>query len=261
MKQYSVKQLAKLAGVSVRTLHLYDQIGLLKPAIRTEARYRMYGEAELLRLQQVLFYKELDFSLQAIQDILNDPHFDLIQALESHKQALHSRQERIQTLMATIDTTIHRLKSKQMLSHEELYEGLPKETATTYHNEAIAKYGAETVETSEKHLRSLGKEGFQQLKADMEDIASKLIALMQEDPKSAVVQQQIARHYHNIRGFWGIAQSPDLQAEAYAGLGELYVADERFTLEKGNANPEYAQFLQKAMRYFVETQLKKVEEI
>lgn len=256
MKQYSVKQLAKLAGVSVRTLHVYDQIGLLKPAIRTEARYRMYGEAELLRLQQILFYKELDFSLQAILDILNDPHFDLIQALESHKLALRSRQERIQTLMATIDTTIHRLKTKQMLSHEELYEGLPKETASTYRNEAITKYGAETVETSEKHLRSLGKEGFQQLKAEMEDIASKLIALMQEDPHNAVVQQQIARHYHNIRGFWGTVQSPDLQAEAYAGLGDLYVADERFTLVDGKANPEYAQFLQKAMRYFADTQLK-----
>jgi len=158
--------------------------------------------------------------------------------------------------MATIDTTIHKLKTKQMLSHEELYEGLPKETATTYRNEAITNYGAEVVETSEKHLRNLGKEGFQQLTADMEDIASKLIALIQEDPKSAVVQQQIARHYHNIRGFWGTVQSPDLQAEAYAGLGDLYVADERFTLVEGKANPAYAQFLQKAMRYFADTQLK-----
>jgi DNA-binding transcriptional MerR regulator len=256
MKQYSVKKLAKLAGVSVRTLHLYDQNGLLKPAIRTEAGYRMYGEAELLRLQQILFYKELDFSLQAIQDILNDPHFDLIRALESHKLALHSRQERIQTLMATIDTTIHRLKTKKMLSHEELYAGLPKETATTYRNEAMAKYGVETVASSEKHLGSLGKEGFQQLKVEMADIANKLIALMQEDPHSAIVQQQIARHYHNIRGFWGTAQSSDLQAEAYAGLGDLYVADERFTLVEGKANPAYAQFLQQAMRYFADTQLK-----
>jgi uncharacterized protein YicC (UPF0701 family) len=170
--------------------------------------------------------------------------------------ALGSRQERIQTLMATIDTTIHRLKTKQMLSHEELYEGLPKETAKTYRNEAITKYSAETLETSENHLRNLGKEGFQQLKAELEDIAIKLIAMMQEDPHSAIVQQQIARHYHNIRGFWGTVQSPDLQAEAYAGLGDLYVADERFTLVEGKANPAYAQFLQKAMRYFADTQLK-----
>lgn len=256
MKQYSVKQLAKLAGVSVRTLHLYDEQGLLKPAIRTEARYRMYGEAELLRLQQILFYKELDFSLHTIGEILNDPHFDLIQALESHKLALHRRQERIQALLATLDKTIHHLKTEQMLSHEELYEGFPKETAESYRKEAMTKYGTAEVEKSENHLRSLGKEGFQKLKAEMEDIAAKLNALRQEDPQSAVVQQQIARHYHNIRGFWGTSNSPDLQAEAYAGLGDLYVADERFTMVDGKANPEYAQFLQKAMRYFAETQLK-----
>lgn len=256
MKQYSVKQLAKLAGISVRTLHLYDQLNLLKPAIRTEARYRMYGEAELLRLQQILFYKELDFSLQAIAEILNDPRFDLIQALESHKVALHQRQERIQTLLATVDKTIHSLKTEQMLSHEELYQGLPKETAETYRKEARTKYGAAEVEQSENHLRNLGKEGFQKLKAEMEDIATKLVALMQEDPQGAVVQQQIARHYHNIRGFWGTSGSADLQAEAYAGLGDLYVADERFTMVDGKANPAYAQFLQKAMRYFADTQLK-----
>lgn len=256
MKQYSVKQLAKLAGVSVRTLHLYDELGLLKPAIRTEARYRRYGEAELLRLQQILFYKELDFSLQAIGEILNDPHFDLIQALENHKVSLHRRQERIQTLLATLDKTIHHLKTEQMLSHEELYDGLPKETAVSYRKEAMTKYGAVEVEKSENHLRSLGKEGFQKLKTEMEDIAGKLINLMQEDPHSAIVQQQIARHYHNIRGFWGTSHSADLQAEAYAGLGDLYVADERFTMVEGKANPEYARFLQQAMRYFVETQLK-----
>lgn len=80
MKEYSVKGLSKIAGVSVRTLHHYDKIGLLKPAIRTEARYRLYGENELLKLQQILFYKELDFSLNEIINILNDPDFDLMKA-------------------------------------------------------------------------------------------------------------------------------------------------------------------------------------
>ena len=256
MKHYSVKQLAKLAGVSVRTLHLYDQIGLLKPATRTEARYRLYGENELLRLQQILFYKELDFSLQDIEEILNDPHFDLIHALESHKLSLRSRQERINTLLATIDKTIVHLKSHQMLSHEELYAGLPKETGGTYRKEASKKYGVKTVETAENQLRSMGKVGFDQLKTEQKDIAAKLFALLNEDPHSALVQQQIARHYHNTRMFWGTAQSLDLQAEAYAGLGDLYVSDERFTMVDGKSHPEYAQFLQKAMRYFAETQLK-----
>ena len=101
MIQYSVKQLAQLAGISVRTLHLYDQLGLLKPNIRTVARYRLYGEKELLRLQQILFYKELDFPLQEIGKILDDPDFDLVEALLSHKNALEIRRDRIGTLLTT----------------------------------------------------------------------------------------------------------------------------------------------------------------
>jgi len=94
---YSVKQLAKLAGVSVRTLHLYDQLGLLKPSIRTENRYRRYGETELLRLQQILFYKVLDFPLKEIGPILDDPDFDLLKALEDHKQSLITKREHLTT--------------------------------------------------------------------------------------------------------------------------------------------------------------------
>src|SRR5688500_17485670 len=93
MERYSVKRLAALAGVSVRTLHLYDEIGLLKPSIRTEKKYRLYGRAELLRLQQILFYKEMDIPLKEIADILDDPQFDLLTALENHKKALKQKQE------------------------------------------------------------------------------------------------------------------------------------------------------------------------
>mgnify|MGYP000865807544 FL=1 len=110
MKKYSAKGLSKLAGVSVRTLHHYDEIGLLKPAIRTEAKYRLYGENELLKLQQILFFKELDFSLKEIIDILDDPDFDLTVALESHKQALISKQERISVMLNTIEKTVLNLK-------------------------------------------------------------------------------------------------------------------------------------------------------
>ncbi len=106
MKLFSVKQLAKIAGVSVRTLHLYDEMGLLKPATRTEARYRMYGEKELLRLQQILFYRELDFELREIKEILDNGEFDLLTSLQNQKQSLKAKQNRIFTLIQTIDKTI-----------------------------------------------------------------------------------------------------------------------------------------------------------
>ena len=255
MRHYSVNNLAKLAGVSVRTLHHYDRLGLLKPSVRTEARYRLYGEKELIRLQQILFYKELDFSLGEISSILKDPDFNPVTALESHKLALQARQYRLTTLLTTIDKTISTLKGERaMLSNEELYEGFPRGQA--YRHEAVGKYSVKEVEASEQNLRQLGKSGFEQLKVDQQDIAKTLASLTQLDPASDVVQKQIGRHYANIRGFWGEAVCRDKNmAEAYSGLAQLYVDDPRFTSHNGQENPEYAVFLNKAMTYFADTQL------
>ena len=251
-----MKKLAKLAGVSVRTLHLYDRLGLLKPRTRTEARYRLYGEAELFRLQQILFYKELDLPLQAIKAILDDPAFDLLGALRSHKAALLTRRDRLAVLLATVDKTIAKLKEEStMMTHEELYEGFPRERAEAYRQEAAQKWGADTVEKSENHLRGLGKEGFARLKAESEEIWNTLEGMVGEDPTSEGVQNQVARHYAVIRQFWGTAGSPDAQAEAYRGLGRLFVQDERYTALNGQPNPAFAEFMRRAMSHFADNHL------
>jgi len=256
MTSYSVKQLAKLAGVSIRTLHLYDEMGLLKPSTRTEARYRLYGEKELLRLQQILFYKELDFPLQEIGNILNDPDFDLLTALESHKAVLNLRSKRIATLIVTIDKTIKTLKKGgTMLKPEELYEGLPKETAKAYRNEAIQKYGASAVNQSEHQLRKMSKEQLAKLSSEQKEVKAKLASLIHEDPANDKVQQEVARHYEIIRKFWGTHGSTDSQAKSYIGLGQLYVNDERFMMCDGIPQPESALFFSKAMSYFAKTKL------
>jgi DNA-binding transcriptional MerR regulator len=245
--KYTVKQLAELAGVSVRTLHLYDELGLLKPSVRTEAKYRLYGQQELLRLQQILFYKELDIPLQEIRDILDDPDFDLIKALEGHRSALKKRRERLGALLSTIDKTIYKLKGGKM-KDEELYEGLPKEKADAWRSEAIEKYGEEAVLRSEKSLKSLGKDGLEALKAESEAIRNDLVSLVNTDPYGQQVQELIARHYATIEKYWGRAPG----AEGYRGLAQLYVNDERFTLVNGKPNREYALFMQKAMDYYAE---------
>lgn len=255
MKQYSVQQLATLAGVSVRTLHVYDEIGLLKPATRTEARYRLYGEKELLRLQQILFYKELDFPLQEISALLDDPDFDLVEALQRHKTALRARQERLATLMNTIDKTISHLQEGDFkMKPEELYEGLPKEFATTYREEAHKNWG-DAVKRSEEALRKLSKADFGALKDEMQANWKRLAALMHDDPTSEAVQTHIAHHYVIIRKFWGTDTLADKQAKQYAGLGQLYIDDPRYTELDGKPNPEFAAFLSEAMNYFAETTL------
>src|SRR5262245_51773378 len=143
--RYSVRQLARLAGVSVRTLHVYDKLDLLKPSERTDAGYRHYGEAELLRLQQILFYKELDIPLKNIAEILDEPGFDLIEALAGHKRALLGRRDRINTLLNTIDATIDHLKNRTMSNFEKLYEGMRREQAAALRQEAIDNWGEDAI--------------------------------------------------------------------------------------------------------------------
>ncbi len=198
----------------------------------------------------------MDIPLKEIRDILDDPGFDLKTALKSHKLALQARRDRITTMLVTIDKTIDNLNGKKMLSHDELYEGFPKGKAEQYRKEAIEKWGEEAVVKSENALKKLNKEDIKRLKAEMEEINQTLAGMIQDDPTSAAVQEQIARHYQNIRAFWGTSGSPDLQGEAYAGLGDLYVADNRYTSIDGEPNAEFAAFMQKAMGYFAQTRLK-----
>ncbi|MDO5968200.1 MerR family transcriptional regulator [Flavivirga aquimarina] len=256
MQKYTVQELSNIAGVSVRTLHYYDKIGLLKPAVRTEAKYRLYGKNELLRLQQILFFKELDFPLKEILNILSDSEFDLIEALESHGQELVLKQKRISEMLITIEKTMLDLKEKKMITDNELYDGFSKEEANKNRKEIIEKYGAKALEKSEAYLKKLTKEQFEALKNEQREIFKVLFEISNQEPESKVVQLEISRHYKNIRKFWGTDGSSNSQWRNYTGLGELYIADERFTKIDGKVQPDFAIFLSKAMTYFANTQLK-----
>src|SRR5687767_14888584 len=106
---YTVKQLSNLAGVSVRTLHYYDEMELLKPSMVGENGYRYYTDESLLRLQQILFYREMDLGLLQIKEIIDSKDFDLVTALQTHRYTLQHKIERLQTLINTVDTTIMHL--------------------------------------------------------------------------------------------------------------------------------------------------------
>jgi DNA-binding transcriptional MerR regulator len=247
----SCRELAKLAGVSVRTLHHYDRIGLLRPAGRSEARYRRYGAPELQRLQQILFYKELDFTLDEIQALLDDPGFDLRTALQRHRRALQARHVRLGTLLGTLDATLSQLNgTRPMLTNEELYAGFPDDQVEAYRREVVARYGPETIEASEQHLRQLGPTGLQRLITEQKDLNRTLRNMRHLVPASAEVQVQIRRHYANIVGFWGAAVAEADQPAAYQGLAQLYLDDPRYTRHDGEESPAYATFLSAAIRHF-----------
>jgi DNA-binding transcriptional MerR regulator len=202
-----------------------------------------------------LFYKELDFSLQEIKDILDAPDFDIVQALEQHKTALLTRRERLTTLLTTIDKTItHITQGDYIMTVEELYEGLPKEFATDYREEAHKRWG-DAVKRSEEALRRMNKTDFNKLKDDFKENWNALSSMTALDPTSDAVQERIMRHYTLTRAFWGTSATPDKQVAQFKGLGTLYTEDPRYTQVDGKPSPEFADFMRKAMVFFADTAL------
>jgi DNA-binding transcriptional MerR regulator len=245
VKAYTVSQLARMAGVSVRTLHHYDQIGLLAPSARTEAGYRLYGEPELLRLQQILFFKELDMPLDEVRQILDDPGFDQVTALEHHRQMLHRRMERLARLLKTVDRTIDKLTEEDMtLTDEELYEGFTMEQIERYKREAREMYDPALVEQSERRVKKMSRAQWQAVGAEGEEVTTALAALADREPGDPEVQALIALHHAWIETFYPCS------AEIYRGLGQLYVEHPEFRAFYEKHRPGLADFVSAAMDHY-----------
>lgn len=246
MERLTVKQLAQTAGVSVRTLHHYDKIGLLKPGIRAESRYRYYGNQEALRLQQILLYREMGLELSAIREILDDPDFNVVEALKSHRVALQEQRKRLQTLLRTIDTTILSLEQKrETMDYRELYKGFTAEEAEAYRKEAQERWGKEVIEESHNRLLRLSKNEWEELMAFGEQLNEQLAAQVGvSDPASAEVQQLISLHFDFIGKHF------DVTREIYRSLGEMYAEDERFHAYYDKYHPKLAEFLRDAIQAF-----------
>lgn len=251
MTRYSVKQLSKLAGVSIRTLHHYDRIGLLKPSFRSEKNYRYYERPELEKLQQILFYRELDIPLGEIAEILHDPDFDRLKALEQHRTMLRSRAKRLKTLLTTIDKTISNIKNNSdMLTDKEMYEGFTSEQVESMRQEVIDRWGEKELQEAEERIRKMGSQGWQDHKAKGEEISQMMAELMDLGPGDPRVQQTVALHYRYIGQFYEVSE------ERYRGLGKLYVEDERFTAYYEKFREGLAAFMQKAMDVFCDNEMK-----
>ncbi|CAG0934456.1 HTH-type transcriptional activator mta [Thermoflexales bacterium] len=248
---YTVKQLARMAGISVRTLHHYDHISLLKPSARTAAGYRLYGEADLLRLQQILFFKELAFPLADIQAILDEPGFDQVQALRDHRQMLQQEADRLERLLKTIEKTISRLTEDNMtmtpsMTDEELYEGFTPEQIERYTREANELYDPQSVAEANRRVRQMTKAQWQAVKAEGGAVARQLAELMDKQPGDAAVQAAIARHYAWVDNFWHPT------AESYRGLGQGYAEHPEFRAFYEKYRPGLADFMCAAMTYYAD---------
>jgi DNA-binding transcriptional MerR regulator len=241
----TVKRLSKLAGVSVRTLHFYDEIGLLRPARVGANGYRYYGQAALLRLQQILFYKELGLSLEEIAEVLDQPEFDVAQALEAHRRALQERLGRLRQLIVTVDRTIAYLKGDTNVDAKELFAGFSDEQQAEYEKEAEARWG-DGVRDSSRKWKAYTAPQKAQIKAEGESVYRDLLGQMDQSPGSPAVQANIGRWHQHLRHFF--EPSP----EVLRGLGALYNDDPQFNATFQKLDPKLAPFMRAAIEVYCE---------
>jgi DNA-binding transcriptional MerR regulator len=241
----TVKQLSKLAGVTPRTLHHYDEIGLLKPSRVGDNGYRYYGEEALLRLQQILFYRELDIPLEDIKKILGRRDFDVLGALYSHKDALQKQVARLNRLIHTVDNTINHLKGTSIMSEQEYFEGFSEEEQEKYVLEAEQLYDPETVRESNRKWKAYSPVKKEAIMAEGKAIYTELIAAMPKGASSKDVQALIERWRKHIEYFW----TPNL--DQLLALANGYNDDPRFKANFDKMHPQLAEFMQEAVQVYV----------
>lgn len=250
----TVKKLAKISGVSVRTLHWYDEIGLLKPAYIADNGYRYYEEEQMLILQQILFFKELGFNLNDIKKLLSQNDFDHIKALCAHKKTLEEEIQRKSHLLLTIDKTINHLKGKQTMKNEALYFGFDSARQKEYEQYIIKSYGssAETLlEQSKNRTAKWDKDEWDDVKNQGDAIHKDLAKAIEQGlkPDSEVVQKIIHRHYLLQGRFY------DLTPDVYIGLSELYAQHPDFKKFFEVYHPKMIKFIAAAIQFYVNKNL------
>lgn len=239
----TVKQVAKLTGVSVRTLHYYHEIGLLIPSEITPAGYRFYGEEELMRLQQILFFRELDFSLQQIKEILEDPSFDRHRAFEQHKKLLTLKQQRLTRLIALVD---QQLKGENAMSFQEFDVTQIKQSQEQYAQEVKERWGStDAYRISQQRSSRYTPADWEKISKQTEEVFT-AFAGCRTLPHGAPEVQQLVKRWQDTITQWFYPCSKEI----LQGLGDMYVADERFTKNIDKYGEGLSLFLKSAIDHY-----------
>ena len=239
---YTVGKVADLSGVTIRTLHHYDEVGLLSPGGRSAAGYRIYEDSDLERLQRILFYRELGFTLDEISTILDDSHTDALGHLRRQRKLLAGR---IDHLSAMVDAIDYEMEARSMdipLTPQERLEVFGEFRPEDYAEEAEQRWG-EAYKESQRRVSSYSKEDWQQLKAEEQEIRAHLAAALDAglapDSEEAMAAAE-AHRQHISRWFY------ECTYEIHRGLTEMYVSDERFRSKYDTQTPGLADFIRQA---------------
>ena len=243
-----VKEVADLVGISVRTLHYYDEIGLLIPEETTESGYRVYSEKNLETLQQILFFKELGFSLKKIKEIINSPSFDRQEALEAQRIMLLERRNRLDKMIRTIEKTIQHSKGEIRMTNKEKFEGFDF-SYNPYEKEARELWGNSAVDESNAKIAKLSKYEKKEF-AEKFNAIFKNLASLRHLPVDSKEAQAAIKEWYVILNEMG-----NYSYEAFKNLGQMYVDDIRFTESIDKFGQGLAKFMRDAMAVYADTNL------
>lgn len=245
-----VKEVADLVGISVRTLHHYDEIGLLTPKETTNSGYRLYSDEDLETLQQILFFKELDFPLKKIKEIISSPSFDRQEALQLHRKMLLEKRRRIDKMIATIDKTTQYSKGEIQMSNKEKFTGFHF-GPSPYEKEAIERWG-EAADKLKAKFNSMSKTDqkamFEKLSAPYRRLANLKDTLPESDEAQAAIKE-----WHD---FLNRNNSQPYSLNEFKELGQRYVDDERLTNSIKKFGNGLAEFMRDAMAIYADKNTK-----
>ncbi|KAA9004751.1 MerR family transcriptional regulator [Paenibacillus spiritus] len=245
--EYTVQKLARLAGVSARTLRYYDEIGLLRPARLTSSGYRIYGSREVNLLQQILFYRELGLDLDSISRIVTSPSFDAVQALREHRARLLDRRQQLDLLIGNVERTLADREGRIAMSDKDRFEGfkrrLVEDNEQSYGREIREKYGDQAVDRShDRVLNRTEEEHTAALRLQDELFAALEEGMDEGSPSGEAAQRAADLHRRWLSFYWN-----SYSQEAHAGLVRMYTDDERFTAFYDSRRPGMTAFLRDAV--------------
>lgn len=249
--EYSIQKLAQLAGVSTRTLRYYDEIGLLKPC-RTTSGYRIYGSDEVDMLQQILFYRALNFPLDEIRCIVQASDFSRREALRRHLSILRARQERIRLLIHTVLQTMDSLEGGHPMNDEQKFEAFKTDFMTRNEQkhgvELRSKYGEKRIDEANAKMLSLSQQDYDRFETLQTEIQN---ALTHAVRSHASPDSDIGRNIAAMHKEWLCYTWPKYTAKAHIGLAKTYIEDPRFTEYYDKEQPGCAKFLYTAISTWI----------
>jgi len=253
MMEYSANKLAKMSSVSTRTLRYYDEIGLLKPMKVAPSGYRIYGQSEVDKLQQILLFRELGFPLESIKKLLSASGFDREKTFIAYLTELKAKRKRLDTLIQNVTKSISAMKGEISMTDIEKFEGFKQslidENEQKYGAEIREKFGDQAIKDSNATIKSLTKEQYEKsehLRLALEETLK--AAFDTGDPAGELAQKACDIHRQWLSIFY-----PNYSNEYHIGLGEMYVADARFKANYDKLAPGCTEFLRDAINFYCQS--------